>query len=65
MKKSTHKIFLFVIRFLLRLIARVEVIGFESLPRAGGYVIASNHIGRLDAAMAYFIINRPDIIMIV
>ncbi|MBI4731206.1 MAG: 1-acyl-sn-glycerol-3-phosphate acyltransferase [Chloroflexi bacterium] len=65
MKKSSHKTFLFVIRFILRLIARVEVIGFENLPKAGGYVIASNHIGRLDAALAYFVLDRPDIIMVV
>jgi 1-acyl-sn-glycerol-3-phosphate acyltransferase len=65
MKKSTHKIFLFVIRSLLRLIARIELVGFENLPTSGGYVIASNHIGRLDAALAYYIIDRPDIIMVV
>lgn len=65
MKKSSHKTFLFVIRFVLRLIARVEVTGFENLPKAGGYVIASNHIGRLDAALAYFVLDRPDIIMVV
>ncbi|NTV37729.1 MAG: 1-acyl-sn-glycerol-3-phosphate acyltransferase, partial [Anaerolineales bacterium] len=65
MKKSTHKIFLFVIRTLLHLIARVELVGFENLPRTGGYIIASNHIGRLDASLAYYILDRPDIIMVV
>jgi 1-acyl-sn-glycerol-3-phosphate acyltransferase len=65
MKKSTHRIFLFVIRALLRLIARIEVVGFDGLPRTGGYIIASNHIGRLDAAIAYFVLDRPDIIMVV
>jgi 1-acyl-sn-glycerol-3-phosphate acyltransferase len=28
-------------------------------------VIAANHIGRLDAAMAYYLLDRPDIIMVV
>lgn len=65
MKKSTHKIFLFVIRSILRLLARIEVVGFDKLPPSGGYIIASNHIGRLDAALAYFILDRPDIIMVV
>jgi 1-acyl-sn-glycerol-3-phosphate acyltransferase len=65
MNKNSHKFFLFVIRTILRLIARVELVGFENLSRAGGYVIASNHIGRLDAALAYYIIDRPDIIMVV
>jgi 1-acyl-sn-glycerol-3-phosphate acyltransferase len=64
MNKSTHKIFRFIIRILLGLIARVEVVGFENLP-AGGFVIAANHIGRLDAALAYFVLDRPDIIMVV
>ena len=65
MKESTHKIFLFVIRLCLRLIARVELVGFENMPASGGFVVASNHIGRLDAALAYFILDRPDIIMVV
>lgn len=64
MKKSTHKIFRFFIRLILSLIARVEIIGFENLP-AGGFVIAANHIGRLDAALAYYVLDRPDILMVV
>jgi 1-acyl-sn-glycerol-3-phosphate acyltransferase len=65
MKKSTHRIFQFFIRLLMNLIARVEVIGFDKLPSTGGYIIAANHIGRLDAAIAYYIIDRPDVIMVV
>ncbi len=64
MKKSTHRIFRFFIRLILRIIARVEVAGFENMP-AGGFVIAANHIGRLDAALAYFVLDRSDIIMVV
>ena len=64
MKKSTHKIFRFFVRLILGLIARVEVAGFQNLP-SGGFVIAANHIGRLDAALAYYVLDRPDIIMVV
>lgn len=64
MNKSTHKIFRFFVRLVLSIIARVEIVGFEYLP-AGGFVIAANHIGRLDAALAYYVLNRPDIIMVV
>ena len=64
MKKSTHRTFQFFVRLILRLIARVEISGFENLP-VGGFVIAANHIGRLDAALAYFVLDRPDIIMVV
>ena len=65
MKKSTHRIFRFIVRLLLGLIARVEAIGFDQVPPSGGFVIAANHIGRLDAAIAYFVLDRPDIIMVV
>ncbi len=65
MKKSTHRIFRFIIRLLMNLLGHVELVGFEKLPATGGYIIASNHIGRLDAALAYYIIDRPDVIMVV
>jgi 1-acyl-sn-glycerol-3-phosphate acyltransferase len=64
MKKSTHKIFRFFVRFCLGLIARVETIGIENMP-SGGFVIAANHIGRLDAALGYYVLDRPDIIIVV
>jgi len=64
MKKSTHRIFRFIVRLILGFIARVEIVGFENMP-AGGFVIAANHIGRLDAALAYYVLDRPDIIMVV
>ena len=65
MNKTTHKIFRFIIRLILHLIAQVEISGFENMPSTQGYVIAANHIGRLDAAMGYYILDRPDIIVIV
>lgn len=42
------------IRFIVGLIARVKVEGIENLPKGGGYVLASNHLGRLDTAMLYY-----------
>ena len=65
MNKNTHKIFRFIIRLILHLIARVELSGFENMPETQGYVIAANHIGRLDAALPYYIFDRPDIIVMV
>jgi len=64
MKESTHKIFRFFVRLILGLLARVEIVGVENMP-SGGFVIAANHIGRLDAALAYYVLDRPDIIMVV
>ncbi len=65
MKKTPHRIFRFILRLILNTIARVEMSGFEHLPPGRGYVIAANHIGRLDAALAYYVLDRPDIIMVV
>jgi 1-acyl-sn-glycerol-3-phosphate acyltransferase len=65
MKKSTHRIFRFIIRLLLRLLGSVEVVGFDNVPASGGFIIAANHIGRIDAAIAYYILDRPDVIMVV
>ena len=45
-----QKLFRFLIRFVLSIIARVEVYGYENLPE-GGYILATNHLGRLDSAM--------------
>jgi 1-acyl-sn-glycerol-3-phosphate acyltransferase len=64
MNKSTHTIIRFIIHTILGLIARVEIVGFQNLP-SGGFVIASNHIGRLDAALPYYVLDRADIIMVV
>ena len=65
MKKSTHTIFRFIVRLILNLIAHIEMVGFDNLPASQGFVIAANHIGRLDAALAYYVLDRPDIIMVV
>jgi 1-acyl-sn-glycerol-3-phosphate acyltransferase len=64
MDKSTHKVLRFIIRLLLGLIADVEIDSRERLP-GGGFVIAANHIGRLDAALPYYLLDRSDIIMVV
>jgi 1-acyl-sn-glycerol-3-phosphate acyltransferase len=42
----------------------VEAIGIENMP-SGGFVIAANHVGRLDAALGYYVLDRPDIIIVV
>jgi len=65
MKKTPHTIFRFILRLLLNIIAHIELVGFAHLPTSPGYVVAANHIGRLDAALAYYVFDRPDIIMVV
>jgi len=54
-----------LIRWLLRralnLIARIEVRGRENLPESGPYVIATNHLGFLDATMLFYAMDRWDV----
>jgi 1-acyl-sn-glycerol-3-phosphate acyltransferase len=64
MNRTTYSFFRLFIRAILRLIARVEIVGFQNIP-VGGFVIAANHIGRLDATLPYFVLDRSDIVMVV
>lgn len=57
-----QKIFRIFIRFVLFVIARVDLDGYENLPE-GGFILAANHLGRLDSAMLYYAIDREDLIM--
>ncbi len=61
----TYKIIRFIVRLMFHIIARVELVGWENAPTSKGFVIASNHIGRLDAFLVYYALDRPDIIMLV
>ena len=38
-----------IVRFVMGIIAEVEVVGEENLPQ-GNVLVASNHLGRLDTA---------------
>ena len=55
------RIIRFLIRVLLKLIARFEIHGRENAPLTGGMILASNHIGILDIIMVYFAIDRTDL----
>jgi 1-acyl-sn-glycerol-3-phosphate acyltransferase len=58
-----QSIFRAFVHFVLFFIAQVEIIGYENLPVGGGFILAANHLGRLDSAMLYYAIKRKDIIM--
>ncbi|OGN89102.1 MAG: hypothetical protein A2Y88_11545, partial [Chloroflexi bacterium RBG_13_48_10] len=56
----------FLLRAILRIIARVTVYGMENLPpNPTSFIGVSNHIGRLDPAIVYYLLRRKDIIMLV
>ena len=51
-----------IVRFIMRLIADIELEGIEKLP-TGNVIIAANHLGRLDTAVLLCVLDREDIIM--
>lgn len=46
-----------LIHTVLRSITIIEASGYENLPGKGGFVIATNHLGFLDAPMAYYALD--------
>ena len=51
-----------IVRFLMHLIADIEIHGADNLP-TGNFIAAANHLGRLDTAALLCVIDRDDIIM--
>jgi 1-acyl-sn-glycerol-3-phosphate acyltransferase len=51
-----------IIRFIMNIIADVELVGMDRIPK-GNVLIAANHLGRLDTAVLLYAIDREDIIM--
>lgn len=52
----------FCARRILPLIADIEVRGDLSRLPKGGYMFASNHLGRLDSLVVYYVIDNDDLI---
>jgi len=59
----------YIIRWLIRrifnLIARVDVRGYENLPKDSSFVIATNHLGFVDVPIAFYAINRWDMFVLI
>ena len=51
-----------IVRFIMNIIADVEIHGAEKLPQ-GNVIVAANHLGRLDTATLLYILDREDLIM--
>ena len=51
----------FLVNLIIHLTLKVEVINIENLPAEGGYIAASNHLGRLDVALVYYFLRRKDV----
>lgn len=50
-----------LLRIIINLIAKVEIHGYENVPESGAFVIATNHLGMLDAGMLFYALNRWDV----
>lgn len=55
----------FIIHLIVRLTTRLKLIGLENTPKEGPLIVASNHLGRLDAPLVYIVLDRRDITMMV
>jgi len=51
-----------IVRFIMKIIADIEIHDIDKLP-AGNVIVAANHLGRLDTAVLLSVIDREDIIM--
>ena len=51
-----------IVRFFMKLIAKIELQSLEKLPE-GNLIVAVNHLGRLDTAVLFCVVDREDIIM--
>jgi 1-acyl-sn-glycerol-3-phosphate acyltransferase len=54
-----------LIRLIFNLIARVEVRGYENLPRDASFVIATNHLGIADVPIAFYGLDRWDMFVVI
>jgi 1-acyl-sn-glycerol-3-phosphate acyltransferase len=54
-----------LVRVVFNLVARVEVSGYEYLPKEGSFMIATNHLGIIDAPMAFYALDRWDMFVMV
>jgi len=54
-----------VVRPLLRAISYIDIVGLENIPETGAAIVASNHLGRLDALLAVILSDREDFVIMV
>lgn len=54
-----------LVRIIFNTIAHVEVTGYENLPTQGSFVIATNHLGIMDAPMAFYALDRWDMFVLI
>jgi 1-acyl-sn-glycerol-3-phosphate acyltransferase len=63
--RAMRNLLRFIVRVIIKLVARVEPIGYENLPSGGGFVIATNHLGFLDVPMALYALDEWELFIVV
>lgn len=61
MKKTLRAL----IKFLLPRIARMDITGWDNIPKEGSFVVASNHQGLMDAIIGYYTLGDLDVFTMV
>ena len=54
-----------LIRLAFKLLSRLTVIGLEGLPKSGGYILAVNHLSRVDPPLVFHLIERDQVTALV
>jgi 1-acyl-sn-glycerol-3-phosphate acyltransferase len=54
-----------LIRLIFNIIARVDVRGYEHLPKDTSFVIATNHLGIVDVPIAFYALDRWDMFVVI
>jgi len=54
-----------LVRVVFNLIAKMDVTGYEHLPKDVSFVIATNHLGILDAPIAFYALDRWDMYVMI
>jgi 1-acyl-sn-glycerol-3-phosphate acyltransferase len=60
-----YRIVRFLLNLFFRLFIHLDVIGMENVPSSGGFIAAANHLGRLDVALVYHLLDRRDVYLMV
>lgn len=54
-----------IVRFLMRIVFRITILGEEHVPREGGIIVATNHLSRWDIPLLLMIPHRTDLTALV
>jgi len=54
-----------IIRFLLKILTHTRLTGKENLPVSGNFIIASNHIGLVDALIPFYFLDNGNLLLLV